>query len=387
MIILWRNRSLVWLAAGALLLALPAVAAPTLPGGVINDLKSTERRLQSGEHAEASRHSRAQAQRLAGGNASDRWARALYLQLAAGAEARSGDAAAAADLLAQARDIRGIGDMDSAQVDRWQRQEAGLRLQASQPQQARDLLDDWLKRHAGSADDRWLMAKLLADDEQWSAAAAWVERALELETAVDDSHGAFAAGVLQRAGNSKGALAMIEKRLSEAGDDASEWRRAAGLAQQLGDAVRAAAIWEAGWRRGVLVGSDDLVQRIRLHLAGGTPARAAELLEQALADGVLSDSLEHRRLLAEAWQAARDRDQALVAWQALAEERQQADDWLRLGQLAHGWGQWTQARHALERARSLGADEADDWLANLPPEDSSGSMNAQTGESSVHTGA
>lgn len=364
----WRNLSLPWLAVGALLLALPVVAAPTLPGGVIADLKSMERQLQDGEHAEVRRHGRAQAQRLEGGNASDRWARALYLQLAASAEARSGDAAAAAELLAEARGIRG---MESAQMDRWQRQEAGLRLQARQLQQARDLLGNWLERHTGSAADRWLIARLLSEDGQWSAAASWVESALELETRPDGSHSAFAAAVLQRSGDKRGALVIIEKRLTQAGDDATEWRRAAGLAQQLADAGRAAAIWEAGWQRGVLAGSDDLEQRIRLHLAGGTPARAAELLAQSLANGDLSDSLEHRRMLASAWQAARDHDQALAAWQSLAKQSAQADDWLRLGQLAHGWGRWVLAGQAFKRARSLGAGEASDWLENLPPRGSS----------------
>lgn len=368
-----QNRSLSWLTAGALLLALSglplssAAAAPTLPGGVINDLRSTQDRLQGGEHAEVGRHSRAQAQRLAGGNASDRWARALYLQLAARAEARLGDAAAAADLLAQAREIRGIRSMDTAQVDRWQRQEAGLRRQVGDNLQARELLGDWLSRHAGSVDDRWLMSKLLADDEQWSAAGSWVQRALELDTMPDDTHSAFAAGVLQRAGDSRAALELIEARLEQAGNDAAEWRRAAGLAQQLGDSGRAAAIWESGWQLGVLAGSDDLEQRVRLHLAAGTPARAAELLEQALLDGALPESLFWQRLLAESWQAARDRDQALAAWQALAEQTGEADDWLALGQLASGWGQWEQARSALERARSLGSSDADDWLVNLPP--------------------
>lgn len=383
------------LAAAAVLLVLawlPATAAPPLPGDVIRDLESVQRRLQAGEYAKVRHHGLAQAQRLEGGNEADRWARALYLQLAASAAAGSGDAAAAAGLLAQARDIRGIRRMDSARVDRWQRQEAGLRLEARQTRQARDLLGDWLERHAGSAADRWLMARLLAEDEQWRAAASWVERALELDAAPGKSHSALAAAVLQRAGDSKGALAMLEKRLGQAGDEAGEWRRAAALAQRLGDAGRAAAIWEAGWQRGALAGSKDLQRRIRLHLAGGTPARAAELLEQALESGALSDSLEQRRLLARAWQAARDRERALAAWQSLAEKSEQADDWLRLGQLAHGWGRWKLARLAFVKAGALGADEADDWLANLPPEELSGGVDsqpsgAQAGDSSVHTGA
>lgn len=356
----------------ALLPAGSAVAAPTLSAEMIRDLTSTQRQLEQGQsgqgdHTAVIKHARSQAQRLAGGNDSDRWARGLYLQLSASAMARSGDVAGAADLLAEARHIRGIRRLDSAQVDRWQRQEAGLRRQSGDNGQARELLGDWLARHAGSANDHWLMAKLLADDEQWAEAASRVEQALEKDAQPDEAQSAFAAAVLQRAGDSSRALTLVEVQLEQAGNDATEWRRAAGLAQQLGDAGRAAAIWEAGWQGGVLSGSEDLEQRIRLHRAGGTPARAAELLAEALEAGSLPPTSDHLRWLAESWQAARDHDRALAAWKALAEQTHQVGDWLELGQLAYSWGEWKQARHALEQARSLGAADAADWLSNLPP--------------------
>ncbi|WP_035572816.1 hypothetical protein [Halomonas halocynthiae] len=363
----------VWcLVAGMLLPLGSAFAAPTLSADIIRDLKATQGQLEQSQSGQSdyhgvAEHAHSQARRLAGGNTSDRWARALYLQLSANALVRAGDASGAAERLAEARGIRGVRRMDSAQVDHWQRQEIQLRHRLGDSQQARELLSDWLSRHTDSTAERWLMARLLADNAQWEAAAQQVELALKKGPEPSEAQGAFAASVLQRAGDQDGALELISTRLSTAGGNAAEWRRAAGLAQQLGDTERAAAIWEAGWQLGMLAGSSDLEQRIRLHLAAGTPARAAELLEQAQASGELPSNLARQRLLAESWLAARDRDQALAAWQALAEESQQADDWLRLGQLAHGWGRWDQARHALERARTLGANGADDWLANLPP--------------------
>ena len=63
------------------------------------------------------------------------------------------------------------------------------------------------------------------------------------------------------------------------------------MAQRLGQPQRAAALWESGWRHGALSGSDDLEQRIQLHLAAGTPARAAELLAMAIEQGVLEQPL------------------------------------------------------------------------------------------------
>ncbi|MFG6178194.1 hypothetical protein ACGTN6_13185 [Halomonas sp. THAF12] len=346
-----------------LLLASPALAAPTLSGARIDDLQGLERRLGQSEFSAVRELALSQAERLAGGNASDRWARALYLQLAASAESRLDDPLAAADHLAEARGIHGV---ERAQADRWLRQEAGLRLQGDQAGRARALLGDWFQRHGGTSEDHWLMAQLLAAESEWEAAARWVNRALEADATPGQARATLAATVLQRAGDESAALAVIERRLAAANGDPETWRRAAGLAQRLGDPGRAAAIWEAGWRRGVLAGSDDLRQRIRLHLAGGTPARAAELLTSSLEEQALADDLDNRRLLARAWQAARDHERALSAWRDVAERSGAGDDWLQLGELAYGWGEWDLAGEALVKAQALGELEAEAWLSSLP---------------------
>lgn len=337
-----------------------------MSGARIDDLRGLEQRLGRSESSAVRDRALSQAERLAGGNASDRWARALYLQLAASAEARLDDPLAAAGHLAEARGIRGV---ERAQADRWLRQEAGLRLRGDQPERARALLDDWFQRHDGTREDHWLMAQLLAAEADWDAAARWVNRALSGGGEPSEARAMLAATVLQRAGDEGGALALIERRLQGADGDAETWRRAASLAQRLGDPGRAAAIWEAGWRRGVLSGAEDLRQRIRLHLAGGTPARAAELLTTALEEQALPDDLEHRRLLARAWQAARDHDRSLDAWRDVAERSEAGDDWLRLGELAYGWGEWGIAGEALAKARDLGEPEAEEWLSSLPEQE------------------
>lgn len=359
------------LIAGACLFASSAWAAPTLSSGIIDDLKGLEARLKSGEHAAVESEATRQAERLAGGNASDRWARALYLQLAANAEVRRGNVQAAVEHLATARGIRGV---EPAQADRWLRQEAGLRARLGETERARELLGDWLERHDGDTDTHWLMAQLQAESSRWEQAADWAQRALAGDASPSRQRLGLAATALQRAGRQEDALAVLERQLAGAEDDPQAWRRAAGLAQRMGDPGRAAALWETAWRRGVLSGADDLMQRIRLHLAAGTPARAAEILSRALEEGSLDDSLENRRLLAEAWQAARDRDRALTTWREVAERGDAAEDWLRLGQLAVEWDRLKLAREALQRAQQGGATEASDWLASLPENETSGSQ-------------
>lgn len=275
-----------------LLLPTVGLAQPALPGSFITDLEALQARLESGDSADVSERAATQVKRLAGGNQADRWARALYLQLAARAAARDDQFAEAADLLADARTID-------------------------------------------------------------AAPAQWRRRRLQEEI-----------GLRQTAGQWDRALALLEEGL-DATAEADIWRRAASMAQRADAPGRAAAIWDAGWRLGALKGREDLLTLIRLHLAGGTPARAAERLGEAIKSGELADDLANRRLLAQAWQAARDRDSALEAWQALARRSEDGQDWLHLGQLALAWGEPELAQQALQEAKARGAERAETLLASL----------------------
>ncbi|MCI0510354.1 hypothetical protein C8E00_101462 [Chromohalobacter marismortui] len=333
-------------------------AGPALSPGMVQALESLQQRMQEGASQDDIARAKAAARRLQGGNAADRWARALFLQLAATGEAQRGRNAAAADLYYQARRIDGVGS-DSRR--RWLNQEARLRLRAGQIAQGAELLGAWIDRYGGDSDDLWLMAQAQASLRHWSQAADWVDRARRAGGLNADRR-RLAASVYQHAERYDAALALLDAQLEGDSDDPQAWRRAAALAQRMQQPGLAAALWEAGWRRGVLEGEDALERLIRLHLAGGTPARAAEYLERALADGSLPRDSQHQRLLAEAWTAARAHRKALSAWRTLAEDTQAAEDWRQLGELAYGWGEWSTAIEALHRAREQGADAARTWL-------------------------
>ncbi|SFH79022.1 hypothetical protein SAMN04487959_109140 [Modicisalibacter xianhensis] len=345
------------------IVVLPAIgqAAPALRPDMVRSLEAMQQHLSEGETADVAARSRAAAERLEGGNAADRWARALFLQMAATAEARMGNDVQAADLFATARGIEGV---DEAQRLRWLNQEARLRLRAGQAEQGGELLESWLKQAGGQAEasDYWLMAQQLANQSQWQAAAEWVDRARQADNAAGNERLELAASIYQRAGRNDIALALLDERLSRGSDAPEAWRRAAALAQRLGYAGRAAALWDAAWRQGVLTSSEDLRQLVQLHLSGGTPARAAEYLEQALEEGTLPRDKANMRLLAEAWTAAKSRDRALEAWRALAERTHAGQDWQRLGELAYGWGRWQAAIDALAKARETGGEAARAWL-------------------------
>lgn len=348
----------------ALLLGHGAVSAayaegPALRADMIQALQSMQSRLDAGNNAAVAAQAVDSAARLEGGNAADRWARALFLQLAATASARQGRDARAADLLAEARRIDGVpGSRQLA----WLNQEARLRLRAGQTRQGADLLTAWVERTGGDDASRWLLIQARASLGQWSAAANSLDRLREGGHKGSDwkgDHLQLASTVYQQAGRFDDALALL-------GSDSSApdiWRRAAGLAQRAGDEGRAAALWESGWRHGVLTSRDDLLQLAKLHIAGGTPARAAEHLERWFDEGQLEASDTNRRLLAQAWTAARNHAKAIAAWRALAEQSGSPDDWQQLAEVAYGWGEWQTTLEAMTQLQRAGSDPSGrDWL-------------------------
>jgi hypothetical protein len=337
----------------------PSVQAegPALRSDMIQTLHSMQSQLEAGDDAAVASRAAASASRLQRGNAADRWARSLFLQLAASANARQGNDSQAADQLAEARRIDEVPD---ARRLSWLRQEAQLRLSAGQTKRGADRLTEWVERSGGDDASRWLLVQARASLKEWSAAANSLDRLRE--SGADkwsSSQQQLASTIYQQTGRFDDALALL-------GDDASSpdvWRRAAGLAQQAGDAGRAAAIWESGWRRGALTSSDDLLQLAKLHIAGGTPARAAEYLQRWLDDGQLESSPAALRLTAQAWTAARDHDQALTAWRKLAERSGRAEDWQQLAELAYGWGEWQTTLDAFSALREADGDMSGrDWL-------------------------
>lgn len=337
-----------------------AQASPALPGDIIADLNALQSQLQEGALSSVVERATAQAERLASGNQSDQWASALYQQLAAGALARQDQPAAAADRLAIARGLSGVDDDQAA---RWLREEASMRRAAGQSDQAIELLTEWLANQQDS-NAVWQLTRLLAQQERWEEAANWLEQALSETAELTEAQQALTLAIYRNAGQSEQALGWLLDGL-DSQSDLSDWRQAAGLAQQAGQPGVAAGLWEMAWQLGKLTEPEDRWLLIQLHLAGGTPARAAEHLEEALKEGDVVRDESNLRLLANAWQQAKDVEKALDAWQTLAQYTQTATDWRSYGQLAYAWGESEQAQQAFVRAAELGDEEAAQWLASF----------------------
>lgn len=350
-----------------LLFSVPVWASPALPRDVITDLNAVEARLKAQQYDAVIERALAQAQFFAGGNTADRFASALYRQLAASALSSVERYAAAADQLAAARPSIN----DTATTKRWLLQEAKLRRAAGQRQRAVDLFSRWVdaddrESEPDTVAERWRLVRWLAQDKQWQAAAERLEGISEPISG--DEQRELALAVYVNADQPERALDGLLTTLGET-PAAAQWRRASRLAQRTGELKVAAALWDTAWQLEIFTTADDFWQLVELHRMAGTPARVAEYLETALASGRVVYSEMALRLLAQSWLQARDVSQGLAGQRALAQMTRDASEWRLLGQHAYAWGRNDIAATAFERAVALGDEKAQQWLASLrlPP--------------------
>ncbi|MCM5703247.1 tetratricopeptide repeat protein [Larsenimonas salina] len=295
-----------------------------------------------------------------GRSQSDRWARALYEHLMARAYAHQGQPGEAARYFARAHS----DDVVPLSLRReWLREEARYRLEAGQTRRGRALFERWAAQARPDANDYWTLTELAAEARDWPGAARYLKRARRAGIDLTPQRQSLADAIHQHSGDYASLLSPLLKRLDAHPGDRALRLRAVALYQRLGEAGKAAAIWEAGWQRGVLSGAKSLDRLVALHLAAGTPARAAEWLEKGLSSGTLEETTARRRTLAEAWTAARARDKALASWTALAERTGAPEDWRDLGELAYSWGDWSQVITAMTNARKAGLEDTGrSWL-------------------------
>jgi tetratricopeptide (TPR) repeat protein len=84
------------------------------------------------------------------------------------------------------------------------------------------------------------------------------------------------------------------------------------------------------------------------------PVKAAHVLEQALADGILEDTTESWRLLGDAWLQAKQRDRAVEPMAKAAALADDGEPWLRLARIQLDQGDWATARDSLGAALRKG---------------------------------
>jgi tetratricopeptide (TPR) repeat protein len=147
------------------------------------------------------------------------------------------------------------------------------------------------------------------------------------------------------------ALELVERYPSVG---VAQWLQLSALYAATGDDERALGVLELAYRKGLLREDRDLRRLLQVTLSRGIPHRAAQILEQELAEKRVREDADAYELLSMSWLLAREIAKAegpLARAAALAEK---GDLYVRLAQVHLMQEEWEEAAAALREALAKG---------------------------------
>jgi tetratricopeptide (TPR) repeat protein len=144
----------------------------------------------------------------------------------------------------------------------------------------------------------------------------------------------------------------------------SYWTQLSALYHHLDREPQSLAVMQIAYQEGFLEKGREFRQLALLLLQGNLPYRAAQILDQALADGLLEDDPKDWELLANSWLLARENERALEPLARAATLSGTGELYVRLGQVYLERERWQEASAALAKAFEKG-DLHDTGTANL----------------------
>jgi tetratricopeptide (TPR) repeat protein len=199
-----------------------------------------------------------------------------------------------------------------------------------------------------------LLGSAHAQLKQYRKALAAAKRAVALSDPVPENWYQLLLGLHFELQEYRAAAGVLEQLVRHYPDKEGHWRQLVAVRTQLQELSKALTTTELAYRRGFLVGREDLLRQAQLCLYLGVPYKAGALLEREIAEGRLPADRERWELTANAWLQAKEWDKALGALERAAAESKDGRNHLRLARLHIEREAWKPAATALNEALSRG---------------------------------
>ena len=232
-----------------------------------------------------------------------------------------------------------------------------LYLEQDQPDQAIAILDVWFdKESSPTAEAHVLLAQALAQKKQYRKAIPQLQKANSLSGVPHAEWYEALLAMHYELQSYRSCVPLLKKMIRLFPQQGRYWQQLAGVYMALNDRDAALAALELAFRNGVLSSEQSLLQLAQLYLASGVPYKAARLIEQQLQSGAISNTAQHRELLAYAWGNARERTQAINALERALQENATPELRLRLAQWYVETGKWRDVTKVLTPLNGIAND-------------------------------
>ena len=207
------------------------------------------------------------------------------------------------------------------------------------------------------------MANIYAQTQRYEEAAPYAERALaEAEKPRETWYQLLTAAYFEL-GRYQQAAVTLQRLLRLWPDKSGYWEQLASVYLVLEDEGRALATLRIAWLNGALEKNSSIRSMVQLAVARGVPEHAARMVEAAFEENLLAADADNLDLLANAWVAAREYDNAIAAFARMASLEANGAALVRAANLHIEAGRWASAEQALRDALDLGLEKPGNaWL-------------------------
>ena len=226
---------------------------------------------------------------------------------------------------------------------------AQLCLTTGKTVMAINLLELWFTQETqADASAYLLLGHAYAQNKQYSKAVPALQAAIKLS---QEPHADWYEALLAmhyELQSYRACIPLLEDMIRLFPERQRYWQQLAGIHLALNDYDAAIAALELALRDGALTREQELTQLAQLYLYSGMPYKAARLLESEIKAGKVSDNTDHRKLLAHAWSATGEREQAVRALEKAIGSDPNPELRLQLAQWYFDEERWQAAENILQ---------------------------------------
>ncbi|MCY3987916.1 MAG: hypothetical protein OXF94_04865 [Gammaproteobacteria bacterium] len=224
--------------------------------------------------------------------------------------------------------------------------------------ESNDTLMRWFRYEAEPRSEAYiLMGANFAQQEMMPDALPYVIRANELAETPNESWRNLQLAIHVELRQIPEAIELLKENIGIWPDKLRFYQVLSGLYMETANDEGALSALTIPWHRGMLEAESDILSLARLNLFLENPARAGEILSQAMERGHVEENFENLRLLLNSWTMAREMNRAVDAIDKLAELADDGEFFHRKAMLLNETGDWDGVVNSCTRALEKGGLE------------------------------
>lgn len=225
-----------------------------------------------------------------------------------------------------------------------------LYLATKRYKKALELLTSWISQVENpSPHAQHLIAMAYVQNKQHRKALAYAKKAVAGVKKPSESWLQFLLSLHFQLKQHKDVARVLEQLVSRF-PRKTYWIQLAAIYSELKQEQRSLAVLEIAYVQKFLDKDSELMNLASLYMHNGIPYKAAMLLEEGIASGVIERNEKSLKLLAESWLHAREIKRALHPLSNAARLSEKGDLYLRLAQIHLKREKWSQAVASLKKA-------------------------------------